>query len=278
MRANIHTFSSSLAARLAASAKLCVTLLVLGLVASCAGGVGSGAGEERENTQAMEALQGAWLDGEAGSLLFTIVGDTLRYADSQAAPLHMTVIGDTLRLDGTIVTKYIIERLTADRLFLRNMLGDELHATRADEDIDTNIHEFAELQNHEITSLNQGELIKRDTVVTVGQRRLHCYIQVNPTTYRVLHSELTDDGLAVDRIYYDNIVNINVYEGATRLFSRDYHKRDFAESLPAGMLERCILNDIIFTGARDAQTLTFRAEVGEPNATAFYIKDLDITI
>lgn len=56
---------------------------------------------------------------------------------------------------------------------------------------------------------------------------------MNPTTYKVYKSSYNDDGVQVDNVYYDNIVNIHVYHGANRVFSRDFHKKDFLKVVPA---------------------------------------------
>ncbi len=59
-----------------------------------------------------------------------------------------------------------------------------------------------------LLALNQNTLIKRDTVVVRGDEKYHLYVQVNPTSYKVYKSSYNDDGVEVDNVYYDNIVNL----------------------------------------------------------------------
>ena len=56
-------------------------------------------------------------------------------------------------------------------------------------------------------------MLKRDCVVFFNDEKYHCYIQINPTTYKVVKPSVNDDGVEVDNVYYDNIVNLTVFNG-----------------------------------------------------------------
>ena len=121
-------------------------------------------------------------------------------------------------------------------------------------------------------ALNQRQLIKRDSVVTVGSNHYHYYVQVNPTTYKVVKTSYNDDGVAVDNIYYDNIVHLSVYNGASCLFSSDFRKRDFAGLVPQQYLSQSVLSDIVYYQAT-AAGIEFVASLAIPDsASSFQIK------
>ena len=50
--------------------------------------------------------------------------------------------------------------------------------------------------------------------------------------------------MAVDNIYHDNIINLNVYHGSVKLFSGDFRKQQFAGKVPREALSQSILSDL----------------------------------
>ena len=121
------------------------------------------------------------------------------------------------------------------------------------------------IHNHASVALNQNTLIKRDTVVVRGDEKYHLYVQVNPTSYKVYN----DDGVEVDNVYYDNIVNLHVYHGANCLFSRDFHKKDFDKQVPASFLDQSILSDIVFNKI-DESGIHYLAVLAMPDSSLSY--------
>ena len=115
-------------------------------------------------------------------------------------------------------------------------------------------------------ALNQGVLIKRDTVVKFQDKPYHCYIQVNPTTYKVIKSSWNDEGVEVDNVYYDNIINLNVYSGARRLFHSDIKKQQFSGVVPADFLNQSVFSDLILKSV-DAEGIHFQASLVMPDET-----------
>ena len=69
---------------------------------------------------------------------------------------------------------------------------------------------------------------------------------MNPTTYKVISPSYNDDGVEVDNVYYDNIINLNVFHGAQRLFGGDFKKRQFTKWVPTQFLQGSILSDLTF--------------------------------
>jgi hypothetical protein len=67
-----------------------------------------------------------------------------------------------------------------------------------------------------------------------------------PHDYKVVKTSYNDDGVEVDNVYHDNIVNLNVYHGAKKLFSGDFRKQQFVSLVPKDFLSQSILSDLIF--------------------------------
>ena len=98
---------------------------------------------------------------------------------------------------------------------------------------------------------------------------------MNPTSYKVAKPTYNDDGVEVDNIYYDNIVHVSLFRGATKLYSRDFRKRDFSQHIPAGVLRQSILSDIVYTGATP-KGFHFAANVSVPDSPTSYILNMVI--
>lgn len=197
----------------------------------------------QEDLAAKKMLQGIWVDEDAQNVAFRAKGDTIFYPDTTSLPVYFQIIGDTLVLHGANVVKYPVVKQTRHLFVFRNQNGDEVRLTLSDNPDDANAFRHEKPQ-----VLNQNQVIRRDTVVTYNGERYHCYVQVNPTTYKVVKTSYNDEGVEVGNVYYDNIVNLNVYHGATKLFSRDFRKRQFAGYMPQALLEQAILNDLLFKG------------------------------
>ena len=82
--------------------------------------------------------------------------------------------------------------------------------------------------------------------------------------------------MEVDNVYHDNIINVNVYKGNTRLFSRDFHKRDFSRYVPSDFLESSVLSDIIIEHA-SADGVHFYAVLAIPDSQMSYNINLTIS-
>ena len=116
--------------------------------------------------------------------------------------------------------------------------------------------------------------MKRDTVAfTPAGQRLHLYITVNPTRMRVLKTTYTDEGMAAENSYFDNIIHIAVFEGRQKLFSQDFQKRHFSQLIPASFLDGAILSNMNF-GRVTAKECHFHATICEPEGARCYVADI----
>ncbi len=124
--------------------------------------------------------------------------------------------------------------------------------------------------------LNQNKMIKRDTVVYHSGEKYHSYVQVNPTTFKVYRSSYNEDGLEVENLYYDNIVNVNIFSGSRKIFSKDFRKSDFKRLIPYDVLKQCVLSDIKLYGL-DSNGLKYHAQLAIPDSPSSYIVNVVIT-
>lgn len=216
-----------------------IVLFAMGVaLASCTGKEAKPA-LPRENTEAKQMLQGVWVNEEDQSVAFQAKGDTIFYPDSTSQPMYFQIVGDTIVMHGRSEVKYPIVRQTAHLFKFRNQNNEEVTLTKSTDKDDSALF----TTKHPI-ALNQNKLIKRDTIVVYGNEKYHSYVQVNPTTYKVIKTSYNDEGVAVDRFYYDNIINLHVYHGPHKLFSSDFRKQRFEKKVPRNILEQSVLSDI----------------------------------
>lgn len=239
------------------------------LVVSCHETGKGDTADSKENKEAKALLQGIWLSGDDGEVTMMVKGDSIVYADSMLAPVYFAIIGDTLVLRGNREARYAITRQTENLFNFKNHDGDAVHLCKSDNPDDRYVFE-----GRKPVVLNQRQLIRRDSIVGSGDEKYHVYTQVNPSTYKVARSSYNEDGMLVENIYYDNIVNVCVYKGAQRLFSSDFHKQDFKKYVPQSYLQQAVLSDIYIDGATsDGVELT--ASVCVPDSpTSYRIKML----
>lgn len=242
-----------------------VFLLLLSLaisVSSCRKRSGNENSTPEENLAAKKMLQGIWVDEDEQDVAFKAKGDTIFYPDSTSQPVYFQIIDDTLVLKGANVSKYAIIKQTAHLFVFRNQNGDDVKCVLSDDPDDES---FFSKKRPQAISINQGQLIKRDTIVAYNGERYHCYVQINPTSYKVVSQSYNDDGVAVDNVYYDNIINLNVYRGAQKLFGGDFRKQQFSGKAPDEFLNQGVLSDITFSKC-DVKGIHFVASFIIPGA------------
>ena len=239
-----------------------MVILVTGQFSSCQK-KGSAGKEDavQEDTVAKQMLQGIWVDEDGQDVAFKAQGDSIFYPDSTSQPVRVQIFGDTLVLHSASDVKYPILKQTKNLFIFRNQNGDEVKLVLSE---DANDADF--FLSKRPQALNQGVLIKRDTVVKFQDKPYHCYIQVNPTTYKVIKSSWNDEGVEVDNVYYDNIINLNVYSGARRLFHSDIKKQQFSGVVPADFLNQSVFSDLILKSV-DAEGIHFQASLVMPDET-----------
>lgn len=234
------------------------------LAFSCCGRNDSKVTSVQEDARAKKMLQGVWLNEDADDVAFRVKGDTIYYPDSMSQPMYFYICGDTLVMKGADEVHYPIVKQAAHLFEFKNQGGDIIKLVKTFDK--TYLDAFKQAAP---VALNQNTLIKRDTIVGRADERYHLYVQVNPTSYKVLKSSFNDDGVAVDNVYYDNIVNLNVFHGANKLFSRDFHKSDFEGKVPASFLRQAVLSDIVFDRI-DESGIHYLAILAIPNSSLSY--------
>lgn len=225
----------------------------------------------QEDMRAKQMLQGVWLNADDDEPVFRIVGDTIFFPDSTSLPTLFQVFGDTLVMHGASDVRYAIVRQAPHLFEFRNQAGDVVKLVKSDDTDDATLFEKSAP-----VAINQNLLIKRDTIFMSQGKRYHCYVQVNPTTYKVIKMTYNDEGVSVGNVYYDNIINLAVFQGAQKVFSSDFHKNDFAKHVPAEVLKQSILSDMLFSHV-DEEGIHYSALICEPDSPSSYAVDVLIS-
>ena len=242
-----------------------IGISVIATMASC-GNTPEKNNTQAEDLEAKKTIQGIWVDELEGDCVFRAKGDTIFYTDSLSEPVKFHICADTLYLESSHPTKYHLNKLSDHVLRFVNNDGDEISLVKSE---DKSLLQLFEKIKKSIDHINQGELIKRDSVMSVGNKRFHAYVQVNPTTYKVYQPTVNDDGVSVDHAYFDNIVHIALYDGARKIINRDYRKKDFSAYVPKEYIDHCILSDIVIEKAT-ADEVTFVAILSTPDTYTSY--------
>ena len=228
--------------------------------------------EIKEDTAAKKLLQGIWLDGDdEDDVAFRVKGDTIYYPDSTSRPVYFYIVGDTLVMKGANTSKYPIVNQAAHIFQFKVQNGDIVKLVKTDDQ--SYLQQFSHEQP---VTLNQNTLVKRDTVVNAGNEKLHLYVQVNPTTFKVYKSSY-NDGVEVDNVYHDNIVNVNIYQGSRKIFGRDFRKEDFKGQVPHEFLKQSILSDIVFRKV-DADGVHYKVVLAMPDSSMSYQVEIIISL
>lgn len=225
----------------------------------------------QENLEAKKNLQGIWLDDDGDDVAFRIKGDSVFFPDSTSMPAYFRVEKDSFVVVGGNTVKYHIVKQTPHLFVFVNQNGERVKLVKTDDESYLDL--FAPKT---FLAVNQNRIVKRDTVLYHGAEKYHCYVQVNPTTYKVVKSTFNDDGVEVGNVYYDNIVNLGVFNGARRLFSSDFRKQDFQKNIPSDILRQLVLSDITFNKANE-EGMHFYAVLVIPETSISYIVELVVT-
>lgn len=230
-----------------------------------AGRQGGGSAEPPEDLDAKRALQGIWIDRETETVTFRAKGDSIFYPDTANVPVRFFIRRDTLFMVGAGTTAYPIDKQGRHFFSFHSVTGDIVELVRSENPADT-----LYFTHREPATLTYNEVVKKDTVVYHAGERYHCYVYVNPSRLKVHKTSYTDGGIAVENVYYDNVIHICVYKGRTCLFSRDYNKKSFTGLVPAEFLNQAILSNMVFEQA-DAAGCHFNATVCIPDDASCYM-------
>jgi hypothetical protein len=241
--------------------KITIISILAALLVAC-NGKNDGA-RLAEDKSAKIMLQGVWLDTEDGSVSFRVEGDTIYYADSTSMPSYFKIVGDSLVLASG--TKYGIVKQSEHQFWFNNQNGDVVKLEKSEDPDDEKafVHDTPAV-------LSYTHQVKSDSVVQYGGERYHWYIAINPTKYKVTKHSYSEDGIEVENVYYDNIMHISVYKGASCIYSSDFRKQQYADKVPADFLEEAVLGKMEFSHI-DAQGLHFNATLCIPDGASCYL-------
>lgn len=225
-----------------------------------------------EDEHAKALLQGIWLNEDADDVAFQVKGDTIYYPDSTSQPMYFYIHSDTLVMKGASEVKYPIVKQAAHLFEFKNQGGDIIKLVKTSDK-----SYMSAFREERPIALNQNKLVKRDSVVVFAGEKYHLYVQVNPTTYKVYKSSYNDDGVQVENVYYDNIVNVNIYKGASKVFSRDFHRKDFAKKVPVSFLEQAILSDMVINHV-DKDGFHYLAILAQPDSYLSYQVKVQVSL
>lgn len=246
-------------------------LICILLMSSCSGQPQNKEKIEKENLTAKEWLQGTWIDDMTETPLFTVKGDTIYYNDESAAPVTFKIIKDTLKTYGHKITSYHIKKQGESFIWIQSIMGDILQLSKTDQSLDS--HWTLQQTSEETIE----KVIQKDLVVHYNNRRFRGYVYINPTDIKVHQPEITEEGLEVENVYFDNIIHICVYEGKKKLFGRDMKKQDFKLLIPEEYYQRAILSDMDFIGV-NAKGYQYQATLCIPNSASCYLINLSISL
>ena len=224
-----------------------------------------------EDLMAKKELQGIWLDDDADDVAFRVKGDSVFFPDSTSAPAYFRIERDSFILVGGNTVKYHIVKQTPHLFVFINQNGERVKLCKTTDS--SYLDMFAQKT---ILHVNQNKIVKRDTVYYHGTEKYHCYVQINPTTYKVAVATYNDDGVEVDNVYYDNIINLSVYKGASRLYSSDIRKEFYKKEVPGQFLRQAVLSDMTFMNS-DNEGLHFFAVLAIPETSISYMVETIIT-
>lgn len=221
--------------------------------------------ELKEDLTAKKNLQGIWLDDNGDDVAFRIKGDSVYFPDSTSAPTYFRVERDSFVLMGGNVTKYHIVKQTPHLFIFVNQSGERVKLYKTDD------NSYMEMFAPKTAMyINQNKVVKRDTVIFYDTEKYHCYVQINPTTYKVIKPSYNDDGVEVDNVYYDNIVNLAVYNGNRKIFSSDLHKDAFRSEVPQQFLKQSVFSDVRFDHS-DRDGVHFFSVLAIPETSISYM-------
>lgn len=242
-----------------------IALCLVALLAACGGRKKGVSAEIQEDKQAKALLQGIWVNEDEEDVAFKAKGDSIFYPDTVSQPVRFMIVKDTLVLIGANTVKYPIVKQAAHLFVFKNQNGETVRLTKSENPSDGSLftHERPKV-------LNQNQLIKRDTVLVYGEDRYHSYVQVNPTTYKVVKTVYNDEGVEVGNVYYDNIVHVSLFRGSTQLYSHDFRKKEFAKLVPAEYLRQAVLSDIVYDHATP-KGFTYCAQLLIPDGSSSYM-------
>ena len=248
---------------------LLLAVFLLAITLGCHKTSGNAAPAE-DDKAAKHNLQGIWLNEDEDDVAFRVKGDTIYFPDSTSVPVYFRIERDSMVLVGATTLKYRILKQTAHLFEFVNQNGENVKLVK------TTDGSYASMfLKKQPVSINQNRLLKRDTVVFHGNDKYHSYVQVNPTSFKVMKTTVNDDGVGVGNIYYDNIIHLAIFKGSAKVFSCDLRKADFSHEVPASFLHQAVFSDLTFTSLDNAG-LHYYAVLAIPDSSISYMVEVTI--
>lgn len=251
--------------------RISTIIVCLFLLSSCSVRVQKEEKHENENLEAKSFLQGIWMDDMTETPLFQIKGDTIYYVDESITPVSFKIIGDSLKTFGLQTSSYHIIKQEEFSFWIQSVVGDILKLSKIDNELDS----ILAMQSSPVNQETSKERIQKDDVVYYNNVRYRGYVYINPTEIKVIQPGISEEGLEIENVYYDNIIHICVYEGKNRLFGKDIKKQDFQQLIPGEYYQRAILSDMNFIGVNE-KGYQYQATVCVPNSVSCYLVDISI--
>lgn len=248
-----------------------VSLMIMTVILACGAGKEDNSARE-EDHEAKKQLQGTWINDLEGNEIFTASGDSIFFNDSLGTPAPFYINNDTLYIEYHETAKYKIKTLNSSRFVFINALGDETELVKSEQATALNKGE-----HRGVVTVNQGQRVKADTLMTLGLKHLHAYTQVNPTESKVFVQTENNDGLSIESVYYDNLITVMLYDGGRNVFKKHFSKNDFAEFVPKEYLAKAILSEIFIEGTVE-DGVRYVAVITIPNSSTNYRVNIDISV
>lgn len=226
----------------------------------------------RDDSLSTRLLQGIWSEEGTNFPFMLIKNDSIYFADASNMPVRFQVKKDSIFFYGHNSTiPYKIDSLSANLFAFHNLSEDIVKLQRSDDLEDTLAFRRQEVQSIKIVQ----DKISKDSIVIFDGKRYHGYVYINPSTMRVISTTFSESGIAVENVFFDNIVHLCVYQGKKMLFGRDIAKQIFADIFPPETLTKVVLADANFIGV-DHSGYHFKAYLSHPDNPMSYVMLIDI--
>lgn len=231
----------------------------------------SDTGRQAEDVEAMQLMQGIWINTEGNTPSIMARGDSIYYPDSTSLPVRFWIYKDSLYMKGRVLTRYKIEEQSEKLLKLENQNGEPLSLSKASDN--SSMGDFTRQRPY---ALNVFETDDADTTVAISSGYVKCSIHIEPSSDRVVKSVCNDDGFVVDNMYLDRAANVCINEGGSTYYTHSFRKQEFSSYVPDAFLSKSILRNVIFYGV-SGDTVVLYATIGIPDAETCYVVEIRIS-
>ena len=245
-------------------------MFVVSTIYGCKSVDDTGTSPVMENdTIAVAMMQGVWLDDLSGVQKLMVRGDSIYFPNRIDYPLFFKVISDTLFVHGGELAKYPIESMSETDMSFYTASGDLMSLRKSETDsLLYGMLEQAEEPKHEV--------LEKDSIIFNQGVRYRGYVYINETDIKVTSPYISEDGIYMDNVFFDNVIHICVYKGKERLFGKDIRREMFEGIVPQEYLQFSILEDMNFIGV-SSQGYTYSATVCSPGSPSCYCVEVFVS-